>query len=51
MKSIAATIGLSLVASVAFAQSPYVGLQTRPIKALSEQQVGTSRRGAAWAWR
>jgi len=45
MKSIAATIGLSLVASVAFAQSPYVGLQTRPIKALSEQQVADLKEG------
>jgi Spy/CpxP family protein refolding chaperone len=45
MKLLAATIGLSLIASVAFAQSPYVGMQTRPIKALSEQQVADLKAG------
>src|ERR1700682_4632827 len=28
-----------LISGSAFAQSPYAGMQTRPIKALSEQQV------------
>ncbi len=31
--------GLTLLAGSAFAQTPYAGMQTRPIKALSEQQV------------
>lgn len=31
--------GLVLLAGPAFAQTPYAGMQTRPIKALSEQQV------------
>ena len=31
--------GLILLAGSAFAQTPYAGMQTRPIKALSEQQV------------
>ncbi|MDP1883552.1 MAG: hypothetical protein Q8K88_11820, partial [Bradyrhizobium sp.] len=31
--------GLILLAGSAFAQPPYAGMQTRPIKALSEQQV------------
>jgi Spy/CpxP family protein refolding chaperone len=30
---------LLLASSTAFAQTPYAGMQTRPIKALSEQQV------------
>jgi LTXXQ motif family protein len=45
MKSIAVSIGLSFLASAAFAQSPYVGMQTRPIKALSEQQVADLKAG------
>jgi Spy/CpxP family protein refolding chaperone len=45
MKSLAASIGLSFLASAAFAQSPYVGMQTRPIKALSEQQVADLQAG------
>jgi Spy/CpxP family protein refolding chaperone len=45
MKSLAATLGLWLLASAAFAQSPYVGMQTRPIKALSEQQVADLKAG------
>ncbi len=46
-----------LIASIAFitsvhAQTPYAGMQTRPIKALSEQQIAdTSAPAAAWAWR
>ena len=31
--------GLTLLAGSAVAQTPYAGMQTRPIKALSEQQV------------
>jgi hypothetical protein len=31
--------GLVLLSGSAFAQTPYAGMQTRPIKALSEQQV------------
>lgn len=45
MKSLAASICLSLLASAVFAQSPYVGMQTRPIKALSEQQVADLKAG------
>jgi hypothetical protein len=45
MKRLAASIGLWLVASVAVAQSPYVRMQTRPIKALSEQQVADLKAG------
>jgi hypothetical protein len=54
-----------VIASIAFvtsvhAQTPYAGMQTRPIKALSEQQIArrfpssrlpTSAPAAAWAWR
>ena len=45
-----------LIASVAFvtsvhAQPPYAGMQTRPIKALSEQQIADLGAGAAWVWR
>jgi Spy/CpxP family protein refolding chaperone len=45
MKSVTAGIGLSLLASIAFAQSPYVGMQARPIKSLSEQQVADLKAG------
>ena len=34
-----------LIFGSAFAQSPYAGMQTRPIKALSEQQVADLRAG------
>jgi hypothetical protein len=34
-----------LVAASAYAQAPYAGMQTRPIKALSEQQVGDLKAG------
>jgi|SRR3981081_2144076 hypothetical protein len=34
-----------LISGSAFAQSPYAGMQTRPIKALSEQQVADLRAG------
>jgi hypothetical protein len=36
---------LVLVSAAAFAQSPYAGMQTRPVKALSEQQVADLRAG------
>jgi Spy/CpxP family protein refolding chaperone len=36
---------LFLVSGFAFAQTPYAGMQTRPIKALSEQQVADLRAG------
>ena len=38
-------IVLSFVASVAFAQSPYVGMQTRSIKARSDQQIADLKAG------
>jgi hypothetical protein len=44
MKLLAA-IGLALFASAAIAQSPYAGMQTRPIKGLSEQQVADLKAG------
>ena len=40
MKAIAAAISIMVLASTAaFAQSPYAGMQTRHIKALSSQQI------------
>ena len=45
MKSIVNAVALLLLASAAFAQSPYAGMQTRPIKALSEQQVADLKAG------
>jgi hypothetical protein len=51
MKSALAAICLSFVTQVAFAQSPYAGMQTRSIKALSEQRSPTSRLDAGWVWR
>lgn len=42
---LAAGIALSLLTSAALAQSPYAGMQTRPIKALSEQQVADLKAG------
>jgi hypothetical protein len=45
MKLVATSIGLSLLTTAAFAQSPYAGMQTRPIKALSEQQVADLNAG------
>jgi hypothetical protein len=44
MKPLVAIV-LSFVASVAFAQSPYTGMQTRTIKALSEQQIADLKAG------
>jgi Spy/CpxP family protein refolding chaperone len=46
MKTIAAALGLiALLAGPAFAQSPYAGMQTRPIKALSKQQIADLQEG------
>jgi hypothetical protein len=45
MKSLVAVIFLSFFTQVAFAQSPYAGMQTRSIKALSEQQITDLRAG------
>lgn len=45
MGLLAAAICLSLLASVAVAQSPYAGMQTRAIKALSEQHVADLKAG------
>src|SRR3954453_6122467 len=47
MKRIAMTIVLVLIAGSALAQShqPYAGLQSRPVKALSEQQIADLRAG------
>ncbi|MBX9824377.1 MAG: periplasmic heavy metal sensor [Xanthobacteraceae bacterium] len=36
---------LILASATAFAQPPYAGMQTRPVKALSEQQVADLRAG------
>jgi len=45
MRSLVVAIVLSFVASVAFAQSPYAGMEARPIKALSEQQIADLKAG------
>jgi hypothetical protein len=45
MKLLAAAICLSFIAQVAFAQSPYAGMQTRTIKALSDQQIADLKAG------
>jgi hypothetical protein len=45
MKLLAASIGLVIFASAAMAQSPYAGMQSRPIKGLSEQQVADLKAG------
>ena len=45
MRSLVLAIILSSAASVTFAQSPYVGMQTRSIKALSEQQIADLKAG------
>lgn len=42
---LAAIIGLCLFAPAAFAQSPYAGMQERPIKALSERQIADLKAG------
>jgi len=38
-------VGLALTMSAAFAEAPYSGLQTRAVKALSEQQMSDLRAG------
>lgn len=45
MKSLVVAVVLSFVAPVAFAQSPYAGMQTRSIKALSDQQIADLKAG------
>ena len=47
MKSIAMTVALVLIAGGSFAQShqPYVGLQSRPVKALSDRLIADLRAG------
>jgi Spy/CpxP family protein refolding chaperone len=45
MKRTIACLAFILVAGAASAQSPYAGMQTRPIKALSEQQVADLKAG------
>ena len=45
MKSLAIATALLLLSAVAFAQSPYAGMQNRPIKALSEQQIADLKVG------
>ena len=45
MRSLVVAIALSFFASAAFAQSPYVGMQTRSIKALSDQQIADLKAG------
>jgi Spy/CpxP family protein refolding chaperone len=45
MKLLAAAVVLSTIASAASAQSPYAGMQSRPIKSLSDQQVADLKAG------
>ena len=45
MKRIPIAAILALATSAVFAQTPYAGMQSRPIKALSEQQVADLRAG------
>lgn len=45
MKSVAVALGLSLFVSVAVAQTPYAGMQARPIKALSDKDVADLKAG------
>jgi hypothetical protein len=45
MKTPSILAALVLASTTAFAQSPYAGMQTRPIKALSEQQVADLKAG------
>jgi Spy/CpxP family protein refolding chaperone len=44
MKILALAFGV-LFSSTALAQSPYAGMQTRPVKALSEQQIADLKTG------
>jgi len=45
MKPLAIAVVLCVLASAAFAQLPYAGMQTRPVKSLSEQQVADLKAG------
>src|SRR6516225_6779442 len=45
MKLLAAAICLSFISQVTLAQSPYAGMQTRTIKALSDQQIADLKAG------
>lgn len=45
MRILIAAAALILTTAVGFAQTPYAGMQTRPIKALSEQQVADLQAG------
>src|SRR4051812_3436212 len=46
MRTVLAALAAALaVAQPAFAQSPYAGMQARPIKALSDQQIADLRSG------
>lgn len=45
MRALIAAAALLLTTATGFAQTPYAGMQTRPIKALSEQQVADLQAG------
>src|ERR1700692_250999 len=45
MTRIAFAFALMLVSSASIAQTPYAGMEARPIKALSEQQVADLKAG------
>lgn len=45
MRSLSIIAGALLIASAALAQAPYSGMQTRPIKALSDDQVADLKSG------
>ncbi len=51
MRAVATTITILILASTAsLAQSPYAGMQTRSIKALSTQQIDDLRTGRGMGW-
>src|SRR5438477_5512744 len=45
MKSLAIVLGFALIAPAALAQTPYAGMQARPVKALSDKDVADLRAG------
>jgi Spy/CpxP family protein refolding chaperone len=45
MKSLAFVLGFSVIAAAAIAQTPYAGMQNRPIKALSDQDIADLKAG------
>jgi Spy/CpxP family protein refolding chaperone len=45
MKPFAAALAMSFLASTTLAQSPYAGMESRPIKSLSEQQIADLKAG------